>query len=392
MNNNAYICSGIIRIEGDMDNPFTIKSYESKEKFCDREEELALMLRNCVNNTDTTLISQRRMGKTGLIMRLFDELKDVRPDIHTIYIDIFAARNIDDFIKLMAEAAMRSFKPKTSMGEKLLTFIKSLRPQLSFDSITGEPQLQIAYQTAHEKEYTLRGLFEFLDSQGEHIVIAIDEFQQIRDFPEQNMEALLRTYIQQTHNLMFIFCGSKKHMMADIFANEKKPFYNSTAFVSLGKISEQSYSNFIRTLLQTHHRSITDDALQFILDWTRRHTYYTQQLCHTIYANGSVDIAIEDVKKACDQLMKQGEAVFLQYRQMLTDKQWNYLIAIAKEENVQQITAAAFLKNHKIGSPSVSRRLADALCEKGLLNDEVTLAGTIYSVSDVFLSRWMARL
>lgn len=375
-----------------MENPFVIKSYESKELFCDREEELQLMLRNCINGSDMTLISQRRVGKTGLVLRLFDELRDVRPDIHTIYFDIFASRNIDDFIKLMAEATMKRFPSKTSVGEKLLTFIKSLRPQLSFDTITGEPQLQIAYQTAHEKEFTLKGLFEFLDRQNEKIVIAIDEFQQIRDYPEQNMEALLRTYIQQTHNLCFIFCGSKKHMMADIFANEKKPFYNSTTFVSLDKISEESYSSFIRRLFNERQRSITDEALQFILDWTRRHTYYTQQLCHTIYANDSESITIDDVKLACEELMKQGEAVYLQYRQMLTDKQWSYLIAVAKEGSVQQITASAFLKDHKIGTPSVSRRLAEALCEKGLLNDNVTLEGTIYSLNDVFLSHWMERL
>ena len=375
-----------------MENPFIIKSYESKELFCDREEELQLMLRNCINSTDMTLISQRRMGKTGLIFRLFEELKDTRPEIHTIYFDIFASRNIDDFIKLMAEAAMKAFPSKTSMGEKFMTFIKSLRPQLSFDNITGEPQLQIAYQTAHEKEYTLRGLFDFLDSQNEHIVIAIDEFQQIRDYPEQNMEALLRTYIQQTHNLTFIFCGSKKHMMADIFANEKKPFYNSTSFISLDKISEESYSTFIRRLFNERQRSITDEALQFILDWTRRHTYYTQQLCHTVFANGNEAVAIDEVKKACEQLMKQGEAVYLQYRQMLTDKQWDYLIAVAKEGSVQKITSSAFLKTHKIGTPSVSRRLADALCEKGLLNDDVAINGTTYTLSDVFLSHWMERL
>ena len=375
-----------------MENPFVIKAYESKDLFCDREEELQLMLRNCVNSTDMTLISQRRMGKTGLILRLFEELRDTRSDIHTIYLDIFASRNIDDFIKLMAEAAMKSFQPKTSMGEKLMTFIKSLRPQLSFDNITGEPQLQIAYQTVHEKEYTLRGLFDFLDSQGEHIIIAIDEFQQIRDYPEQNMEALLRTYIQQSHHLTFIFCGSKKHMMADIFANEKKPFYNSTAFLSLDKIPETPYAAFIKRLLSERQCSITDEALQFVLEWTRRHTYYTQQLCHTVYANENLHITINDVKKACEQLMKQGEAVFLQYRQMLTDKQWNYLIAIAKEESVCQITASRFLKDHKIGTPSMSRRLANALCEKGLLTENVTLAGKSYSVSDVFLSRWMERL
>ena len=90
-----------------MDNPFIIKSYESKDLFCDREKELQLMLRNCVNQSDMTLISQRRMGKTGLILRLFDELKTISPDIHTIYLDIFASRNIDDFIKLYMELHKR---------------------------------------------------------------------------------------------------------------------------------------------------------------------------------------------------------------------------------------------------------------------------------------------
>lgn len=375
-----------------MKNPFVIKPYESKDLFCDREKELRLMVQGCINQTDMTLMSERRMGKTGLIHRLFDELRETMAYRHTIYVDIYASRSIDDFIKLLAEAAMRTFQPKSSIGEKLITFVKSLRPQLSFDTITGEPQLQIAYQTAHEKEYTLRGLFDFLNAQGEPVIVAIDEFQQIRDYPEKNMEALLRSYIQQTQNLTFIFCGSKKHLMADIFANEKKPFYSSTTFISLEKISETAYTQFIRHLFNVNGRKIGDDAIQFILEWTRRHTYYTQQLCHTIFANGDEDVTLDVVKVSCEQLMRQGEAVYLQYRQMLTDKQWNYLIAVAKEGSVRQITASAFLKRNKIGSPSVSRRLAEALVEKGLLNDDVGLNGTTYTVSDVFFSHWMERL
>jgi len=374
-----------------MNNPFVIRPYERKELFCDRETELLLMTRNCINHTDMTLISQRRMGKTGLILRLFEELGDT-PGLQTLYVDIFASRSVDDFIKLLAESAMKAFQPQTSVGERLMAFIKSLRPQLTFDTITGDPQLQISYQNAREKEYTLKGLFDFLDSQAIHIVIAIDEFQQIREYPEKNMEALLRTYIQQTRNLTFIFCGSRKHMMADIFTNEKMPFYNSTAFVALDKISEESYSAFIRRLFGEHQRTITNDAVSFILDWTRRHTYYTQQLCHTVFANGASLVTGDEVKKACEQLMKQGETVYLQYRQMLTDKQWDYLIAVAKEESVVQITSSSFLKKYKIGLPSVSRRLATALVEKGLLNEEVGLSETTYSVSDVFMSHWMERL
>ena len=375
-----------------MNNPFIIKAYQSRNLFCDRENELQLMLRNSINHSDMTLISQRRMGKTGLILRLFDEIAESQPDIHTIYLDIFSSRNIDDFIKLLAEATMKAFRPKTNIGEKLMAFIKTMRPQISFDNITGEPQLMIANQSPHEKEYTLRSLLEFLDSQGVHIIIAIDEFQQIRDYPEQNFEALLRTYIQQTRNLTFIYCGSKKHLMADIFTNEKKPFYSSTAFISLGKISIESYTVFIRRLFNEQDREIDDEAIDFILDWTRRHTYYTQQLCHTIFANGEQHIGISQVKVACEQLMQQSEAVYLQYRQMLTVKQWSYLIAVAKEGSVSQITATNFLGRHKIGSASTSQRLADALCDKGLLNDDINVKGTIYSVNDVFFSHWLERL
>ena len=350
------------------------------------------MMRNCLNQTDMTLVSQRRLGKTGLIFRLFDEIKTQQPDIQTIYLDIFATHSIDGFIKMLAEAAINAIPKKTTFGSRLLDYIKSFRPQITYDPLTGQPQLQIAYQTGQEKEYTLRGLFEFLDSQETPIIIAIDEFQQIREYPEQNMEALLRTYIQQCRHLTFIFSGSKKHVMTDIFANERKPFYSSTAFVALGKIPQERYADFIRQMFGSGKRSITDEALRFVLDWTRRVTYYTQQLCHTLYANGKKNIDLDEVKSTCDQLLRQSETVYLQYRQMMTDKQWNYLIAVAKEGNISQITAAKFLKKHQIGGASASRQMAESLSEKGLLNAEATLEGTDYSVGDVFFSHWLERL
>ena len=372
-----------------MVNPFVIKSYESKEFFCDREEELHLMLQNCINKTDMTLISRRRMGKTGLVFRLFDELSSVHPEIFTVYLDIFISRNLDDFIRLFAEAAVKAFPVKTKIGERLMNFIKSLRPQVTYDSITGEPQFQIAYHNESEKEYTLRSLFELLTSQNVHIVFAIDEFQQIREYPEQNMEAMLRTYMQRCNNVTFIFSGSRKHLMTDIFTNARKPFYSSTSFVSIDKISATSYSDFIFKQFSAHKRKITDDAVNFILEWTQRHTYSTQFLCHTIYANGQKNIDIPEVKMVCGQVLSQREPVYLQYRKMLTDKQWDFLIAVAKEGCVRQVTAADFLKRYKIGGASVSKRLVESLCEKELLNAEVSLDGIEYSVDDVFFSRWL---
>ena len=126
------------------------------------------------------------MGKTGLIHRFFDQINQDHL-FETIYTDIYPARSLQDFTQLMAEAILKKFPEKSTIGEKFLTFLKGFRPLISFDTITGEPQVQLSYQTASEKEYTLQALFQFLNEQKTKIVLAIDEFQQIAEFPEKNM-------------------------------------------------------------------------------------------------------------------------------------------------------------------------------------------------------------
>lgn len=374
-----------------MKNPFIIKSYTSKELFCDRESELETLIRNCQNGIDTTLISQRRMGKSALIYRLFDEMEEQKIDFHTIYTDIYATRSLSDFIKFIAEAVLKAFPENSNFGRKFMVFIKSLRPMITYDSISGEPQVQILYQSEHEKEHTLKGLFDFLDSQDKKILLAIDEFQQIREYPEKNIEELLRTYIQRVKNIQFIFCGSKKHMMIDIFANAKKPFYSSTQFITLDKIPWDKYHAFISHLFELNGRKIESDAVDYILEWTKRHTYYTQSLCNLIFSSGVKTISIAEVKEACVQILQMNETIFLQYRSLLTAGQWNFMIAVAKEQSVSQITAKAFLAKYDIGTPANSKRIVTALADKELIMENITKEGTSYAVYDLFLSRWLER-
>lgn len=374
-----------------MDNPFIIKSYASKELFCDRGGELEILVRNCTNGVDTTLISQRRMGKSALIYRLFDEIEERKIDLFTIYVDIYATRSLPDFIKSLSEAILNKFPENSSFGHGFMTFIKSLRPMITYDSISGEPQVQIVYQSEQEKERTLKGLLDFLDSQEKKILLAIDEFQQIREYPEKNVEELLRTYIQRVRNIQFVFCGSKKHLMADIFANAKKPFYSSTQFLALDKISYHEYSPFINRLFTECHKTIEPAAIDYILEWTGRHTYYTQSLCNLIFSNGAKVITIKEVKEACVQILQINETVYLQYRGLLTSGQWNFLIAVAKEQSVSQITANAFLTKYNIGTPANSKRIVTALIEKELIMENMTKEGTFYTVYDLFLSRWLER-
>ena len=369
-------------------NPFSIKEYKGKNYFCDREAELDKILTNIKNGIDTTLVSPRRMGKTGLIYRLFEQINETG-DVETIYVDIYPARSLSDFVKLLAEAILLKFPERTSIGKQFIEFIKGFKPLIGYDAITGEPQIQISYQSDQEKEYTLQGLFRFLDVQDTKIVLAIDEFQQITDFPEKNIEALLRTYTQQLENIRFIFCGSRKSMMIDLFSNAKRPFYASTQYLVLDKIDLVSYKAFITGKFAESDILLADDALDYILSWTRQHTFYTQSVCNRIYSMDEKVVTIQLVKQACNDLLKRNEAVFFQFRQLLTSGQWNFLIAVAKEGEVTQLTAQKFIATYEIGTPANARRISRSLIDKELILETANKKGSKYQVYDVFLSRWL---
>jgi uncharacterized protein len=370
------------------ENPFLIKGYKNADCFCDRETELQQLLNNANNGADTTLISPRRMGKTGLIFRLFEQ-SFVNKQFTTIYIDIYPTRSLKDFTQLLAEAILKKFPEKSSTGEKFLAFLKSFRPLISFDAITGEPQVQLAYQTSSEKEYTLQALLQFVNNQEEKIILAIDEFQQITEFPEKNMESLLRTYTQHLNNIRFVYCGSKKTMMTDIFSNAKRPFYGSTRFLHLDKIEEEKYSAFIKLQFETFGKQINTEALDFILTWSKRHTFYTQSLCNTVFRFTNTEATLDTVKMACTELLQSGEPVFFQYRNLLTPAQWNFLIAVAKEDEVRQPTSQQFIMQYKIGTPANARRLLNSLINKELILETITKKEKIYQVYDCFFSRWL---
>lgn len=372
-----------------MNNPFLLKGYISKEFFCGRDEEIKELFRNTKNGIDTTLISPRRMGKTGLIMRYFEYLHKNDPEIITIYIDIFASRSLNDFIILLAETILKAFPEKSTIGTKFMRFLKALKPLIGFDSITGEPQIRFIFHSEQDQIHTLNDLLQFLDSQKKQVVLAIDEFQQITEYPEKNMEAILRTYIQQLKKIRFIFCGSKKTIMTDIFSNAKRPFFASTSFLALDKIDERTYLSFITKSFTKYKYRIDEESLSFIINWTKLHTYYTQCLCNMIFSLEIKNITLDVVKQACLQLMKQQESIFLQYRQMLTPIQWNFLIALAKEEEVKQLTSQKFINNYNIGTPANSRRISHSLIEKELILAISEKTHTYYRVYDIILMRWL---
>ncbi len=174
-------------------NPFLITGYVSPEYFCDREKETNSIIDALQNGRDVTLISARRMGKTGLIKHVFYSLKQQAPEITTFYIDIFSTQCLADFVKLFAERVICSFDTtQQKVLNSLLQYLKSCRVSFTLNELTGAPQAKIEL-TKNQEESTLKEIFEYLQASAKRCIIAFDEFQQIAEYPENGVEALLRS-------------------------------------------------------------------------------------------------------------------------------------------------------------------------------------------------------
>lgn len=370
-----------------MENPFALVPYVSKELFCDREKETDTILEYLLNGSNLTLISPRRYGKTGLIYRVFDEAKCRKIDVNTCYVDIYATEKLEDFIKSFSEAVVATLDKKRGV-KAFLQLLGGLRPMLSYNPLTGNPELTMTFLSDFEKRHTLASIFEFLEKLGKKTIVAIDEFQQVRKYGN-NMEALLRSYIQPLKNVQFIFCGSKKHIMAEMFTDARNPFYESTRCLYLDKIDRDVYAEFIVRMFGKGKKTITSEALDFILDWTKIHTFYTQSLCNHIFMKSGKTVDLQSAMLSARQILLENEQTFLQWRDLLTPLQWNYLKAVAKEQTVEKPFATRFIQKYGIGTSANSSRILDALIDKELVLSTSTAEGVSYSVYNVFLSRWL---
>ena len=371
-----------------LDNPFILEPYKSKAYFCDREKETEEIIRNITNGRNTTLISPRRLGKTGLIFRVFDEMKERKLPYETLYVDISDTMSIEEFVIAISDAVVI----KLGKQQKITTFfkaLKSVRPMLSLDPLTGSPQVSFTFADDNQKQSTLKEVLDYLERYPQKVVLAIDEFQQIREYADVNMEAILRKHIQHLYNVRFIYCGSKKHTMTDMFTNAKKPFYESTSFYYLSTLPVPVYSAFIKEKFASAGKTIDDDSISYIIEWTKDHTYYTQRLCNEVFSLSGKVVGRNDIVTAIQTILESEKDRFLEIRRLVTRSQWKMLVAIAKEGNVSQITSATFLSKYKISSGPTALRNIKSLIDKELVLATTTDEGTSYSVYNIFLARYL---
>ena len=365
-------------------NPFLIVGYHSPEFFCDRETETATILDALKNGRNITLIAPRRMGKTGLICNAFHHLKEQKSDIVTLYMDIYSTQSIGDFVRLFANTVLGKLDaaPQKALN-RISQFIHSCRPVFTFDELTGVPKVTIDVAPQDEKS-TLKEIFDYLASSQRHCCIAIDEFQQIAEYPEKGIEALLRSYIQFLPNENFIFAGSKQHLMQEMFTSSKRPFYQSTQLINIGSIDRETYADFAIGLFAKCSKLLPRDVFYAIYEMYDGHTWYIQYLLNRLYGyNQDVDMVM--VSDAMEQIVSEQSYSYQTLLKSYSAGQVRLLKAIAREGCVKEILAGDFISRNRLrAASSVSaslKRLQD--------NELVYLTPQGYIIYDRFMREWL---
>lgn len=371
-------------------NPFIVGKYVSDKYFCDRSEETAFLRKQIQNGRDVALISPRRIGKSGLIQHFFNQ-SDIKEQYYVFFIDIYATTSLAEFVYTLGKEIYAQLKPQSTLWkEKFFQIISSFRIGFKLDSMTGEPSFDLGLGDIQAPQTSLDEIFAYIEEADKPCIIAIDEFQQICEYAEKNVEALLRTKIQKCHHAQFIFSGSKRHVMSNMFNTPSKPFYQSTISMGLEPIPILTYISFATNLFEERDKHIDKEVIEAI--WTQYdgYTWFVQMMMNELYAltpSGKTCTAMMIDEARRNVIMSQEQS----YKDMMANlppKQKIVLQAIAREGIAQNITSAKFIKKYNLNSASSVQSAVKML----LKNDIVTQTNNEYKIYNFFFSEWLATM
>lgn len=371
-----------------MKNPFLTYGYDGPEYFCDRVEETNRLCSLLRNGNHVALMSPRRMGKTGLLKHCFS-LKAMQDDFYLFIVDIYATKSLSEFTYELGRTILSVLKSKERrVWERFLQIVGSFRSGITLDEF-GKPSWNIEIGDIRSPQITLDEIFQYLSSADKPCLVAIDEFQSITDYEEKNVEALLRTYIQNCNNARFVFSGSKQHMMGEMFSSPSRPFYQSASTISLRPITLDAYSQFIIHHFEVSNRKIEPDAIHYLYNKFEGTTWYIQKICNELFASAAPESVcnISDIDNAINSAVEEKDDTYQDLMSRLTLKQKTLLMALGQSDDDVQPTSAQFIKRYHLSTASSVQRSLSALIDKGIITNE----NGRYFIYDHLLRFWLER-
>ena len=356
--------------------------------FTDREKETRRLKQDFENGQNMILISPRRMGKTSLVRKV-QTLVDTK-SIVTVYMDIYDCRNEYEFYNKFAATLMKQTAGKAeAVMKNIKEFLVRLSPTLSFGP---DPNNELSVSLGiTPKDYSPEEILQLPErmaaKMGKHIVVCIDEFQQIGEFPDSlKVHKKLRGIWQLQNNASYCLFGSKKHLLTNLFQNKRMPFYQFGDIMFLQPIPTEDWIPFIRQKFEEKKMSISDALIEKICSTVQNQSSYVQQLAWNVMLNTTKKADEATLETAIEDLLNQNSLLFLQQIENLTAYQMNFLKAVAKGVHTD-FTSKEVLSTFDLGSKSNVSRIKTVLTQKELI--EKTPNGIV--LTDPVFELWFTK-
>ena len=218
-------------------------------------------------------------------------------------------------------------------------------------------------------------------AKGIHLIVCIDEFQQLALLPGyKSMEGKMRSAWQKQQQVSYCFYGSKRHMMMDIFNNSSNPFYRFGQVLFLQKIKKEEWVPFIVNAFHRTNKEISEQQAEQLCDIVKCHSWYLQQLCYFIWSGTSEKVTDEIIEIRTRQLIDTNMPMFMNDTENLTAAQTAMLRAVADGE--YRFNSIPVVRKYELGSAQTITRNKRMLTERDFIEKE----GNKYAFSDRYSS------
>jgi AAA+ ATPase superfamily predicted ATPase len=371
-------------------NPFKYGTVVSGEDFADREAELQQLSSSLRETVRIFLVAPRRYGKTSLIRNVLMTLQ--RQKFLTAYVDLYWATSASDFMGLYTTSVIRGSKSIAKRAAHFVReFLPRLRPSLSFDP-AGNPELSVGVSDEGRAEVAGEVFHlpeQIAKSQGKRFVVVLDEFQDIMRIGGEDLERQLRAAIQHHSRVSYLFAGSKSHMLIDMVSEKTRPFYQMGTLMSLDKIPEDEFRQFVRSKFIKRGKKISPAAIDRIFTESQNVPHYVQLLSFHLWDHYQDVREIEEhhVAEALSLILLGQEPAYLTIWEGLTSNQRKTTKAAAALKG-QLLTSKETIQRFSLESASNAAKSLSALRSKGILRKEHDR----YVFEDVLFGRWAEKL
>jgi hypothetical protein len=318
-------------------NPFRYGQVVSGEDFCPRPRLSGEMTGFIESGQNTVVLGERRTGKTSMICEAIRCLKKHR----MLYVDLLEIKTSDDLCKRLLKAVI-STQRQSGFVDKLLRSLSHLRPTVSLDPLTGQPTVSLDAAVKMTPE-SIDGLLDMIVSmhRRQAIVVVFDEFQDVLNLRDNRETlAVLRSKIQFHSKIPYIFAGSIRNQMSEIFTDSESPFFKSAVSLNVGPIDTDQFASFLNERFLTGKRTVDESVLGKVFQWADNIPGDVQQLCAALWEITSYrdHITEELLPTALERIFaresKAYEAVLVQ----ITGQQLRCLVGLARHQDLPTLS------------------------------------------------------